>query len=124
MQDRIKQIRKHYGLSQEKFADALDLSASIVQSYELGRRIPSSSTIYKICDVFKINRNWLETGEGEMELVQDRDLQIAGYIGTLLNNPDGAFQKQIIKVMSEMTVDEWKLVESLMRKILDVNTDN
>lgn len=66
MYTRIRQIRKKEGLNQTDFAKAIGISQSGYQKIENAINNPSEQTIRAICSEFRINRRWLETGEGEM----------------------------------------------------------
>lgn len=68
--DRIKDIRMHAGengekLTLEKFGQRISLTNQAISAMESGKSRPSNSTIDLICREFNINRDWLETGEGE-----------------------------------------------------------
>ena len=62
MKDRIKQIRKEAGLTQEKFAERLGLKRQTIATYETGRSEPMDTIIFSICREFNINENWLRYG--------------------------------------------------------------
>lgn len=66
MIQRIIEIRKHYGLNQEKFAEKLNLSRSFINQIEVGKRNVSDRTIADICREFNVSETWLRTGDGEM----------------------------------------------------------
>lgn len=90
MKNRIRALRKALGLTQQKLADALGMKQNTIASYEIGRIVPSSSTITLICKEFNVNETWLRTGEGEMfvpesnetlgALIQERGLSNREYI--------------------------------------------
>lgn len=63
--ERIKQLRKALGMTQEKFADRIGLKRNSVALIELGRDT-SDQTIFAICREFRVNEEWLRTGAGEM----------------------------------------------------------
>ena len=63
--ERIKQLRKELGMTQEKFADRIGLKRNSVALIELGRET-SDQTIFAICREFRVNEEWLRTGAGEM----------------------------------------------------------
>ena len=62
--DRIKLIRK--GLTQKEFARKIGVSYGAIQNWEVYNQVPNGTALTKIRDVFKIDINWLLTGEGEM----------------------------------------------------------
>lgn len=66
MQNRIKAVRSYYKMTQTQFGSKLGVKGNTITSYETGTRIPSDSIIMSICREFGINREWLETGNGEM----------------------------------------------------------
>ena len=66
MNERIKKMRRELGFTQQRFADELGMKQNTIATYEMGRAIPSDSTIKFICYKFGINETWLRTGEGEM----------------------------------------------------------
>lgn len=53
--DRLRQLRRERGLTQERAAEACELSAKVYQFYELGvKKNPGLLTLEKICKGFKI----------------------------------------------------------------------
>lgn len=66
MNERIKKMRRELGFTQQKFADELGMKQNTIATYEMGRAIPSDSTVKFICYKFNVNETWLRTGEGEM----------------------------------------------------------
>ena len=63
--ERVKQLRKVIGLTQEKFADRIGLKRNSVAQIELGRET-SDQTIFAICREFRVSEEWLRNGAGEM----------------------------------------------------------
>lgn len=66
MQNRIKQIRSYYNMTQTQFGAKIGLKGNTITSYETGLRTPTDSAIISICREYNVNRQWLETGEGNM----------------------------------------------------------
>ena len=50
----IKNLRKNHGLTQEEFAEKIDISIQGLSNIERNRCQPTAETIDKICNVFKI----------------------------------------------------------------------
>lgn len=69
MKERIKQLRKALGMTQQKFADAIGVKQNTVAQYEIGRNKPIESVINLICKEYNVNEEWLRTGQGEMFIV-------------------------------------------------------
>lgn len=66
MNNRILRIRKNCKLTQDAFAEKLNVSKNFIWMLEKGERAPSDRTILDICKKFNINEEWLRTGQGEM----------------------------------------------------------
>lgn len=66
MQERIKQLRRYLGLSQEQFARKINKTPGLISLVETGRSGLSDESILEISSVFGVNAEWLRTGNGEM----------------------------------------------------------
>lgn len=117
MHDRIKKLRKALDLTQQKFADSLGIKQNTVASYEMGRIVPSDSTIRLICREFDVNEQWLRTGEGEMFIVLDRDDQIARWAGTVLRDESDTFKKRFVAALSKLEERDWVALEQFLLNI-------
>ena len=65
MKERIRQLRKYFGLNQAEFAAKLSVSDGAVSQWEQGK-IPHASRITLICQVFNVSKEWLMDGIGPM----------------------------------------------------------
>lgn len=66
MKDRLKALRKALNLKQREIAERLGVKVGVVGSWESGVHPISSTRIYQICNEYKVRREWLERGEGDM----------------------------------------------------------
>lgn len=67
MEDRIKQIMEYLNLSQQEFAQKLELSPASLSNIFNGRSKPTNNHVQAIHRAFpSINTNWLMFGEGDM----------------------------------------------------------
>ena len=64
--ERFKQLRDELGKSQTEFGAGIGVSRSVINNIERGVTEPSDVFLNHLCDVYNVNREWLETGEGEM----------------------------------------------------------
>lgn len=64
--ERLKKVRKETGLTQEEFAIAIGVTRSPIASAESGKSKLQPLAIRKICELYGINENWLQNGEGNM----------------------------------------------------------
>ncbi|MFP3041348.1 helix-turn-helix transcriptional regulator [Treponema primitia] len=64
--NRLLEIRKAKGLTQEEFANRIKISRSMIASIEEGRREVKDHLISLVCFTFAANKHWIKTGEGTM----------------------------------------------------------
>lgn len=115
--ERIKEVRQKLGKTQQAFADAIGLKRNTVANYEIGNVQPSDRTISDICREFGVRDEWLRTGEEPMFVEIPESEKIAAFLGDLMREEDGSFKKQLIEILSEMSPDEWELMERMARKL-------
>lgn len=79
--NRLNQLRKDKGLSQQAFAAMLDTSSGYISEIEQGKKMPGSEFLISLWRVFGVDLNWFLTGEekeaaGKNEIEYDRELLI------------------------------------------------
>lgn len=119
MNERIAEVRKATGLTQEEFAGRIGLSRNFVWMIEKGDRVPSDRTISDICREFAVNEEWLRTGEGQMFADITRQKKIAAFLGSLLQEEDDDFKLKVIEAFCGLTPEEWELLRRLAHKITE-----
>ena len=115
---RIKKLRKSLDLTQQKFADALGIKQTTVASYEIGRIVPSDSTIKLICREFDVNEDWLRTGEGNMFISQTEKEKITAFLADVFADEEKPYKKQLILALADLSDDGWKGIEELINAII------
>lgn len=63
--DNIRALRELKNMSRREFGEALYVSQDVINNLERNRVSPTELMIKCICDTFHVNREWLETGEGD-----------------------------------------------------------
>jgi len=63
---RLKQARETLGVTQTEIAKTLDIESNFLSNIERGQKEPSKKLLSVLITKYKINSNWLLTGEGEM----------------------------------------------------------
>lgn len=117
MNERIKQIRKILGLTQQKFADRLGIARGNIAAYEVGKNPPSDAVIALICREFNVNEHWLRTGEGEMFLSPDRRTEISRFMNQLLQEDDHSFKNRLVSVLADLNMEEWEFLERRLEQL-------
>ena len=119
MKERIKQLRKTLGLTQNEFGTKLGLAANTVTNYETGRRIPSNTVIFSICREFSVNEVWLRTGEGGKEnmflKLNIEDERFAHNISILSSTNDLTI-RHIINTLAECSEAEISVLKKFLCK--------
>lgn len=122
--ERIKEVRKNEKLTQQEFADRLNLKRNTVGSYEVNVVEPSDRTIKDICDKFGIREEWLRNGTGEM-LVQDtQSEQVAAFIGDVTRDDDDTFKKRFVEMLADLSPGDWELLERMAEKLTQKKEEN
>lgn len=62
--ERLRELRRDFGLSQEKLAQDLGIAVFTIQKWERGRFLPGVKALITIADRFGVSLNWLLLGEG------------------------------------------------------------
>ncbi len=99
MNERIKKLRKDLKLTQQEFADALNIKRGAVANYEIGRNAPIDAVVSLICKTFNVNEEWLRSGAGDMFLELPEEDEEAAYVSELLEDSDNDLYKLIKEIM-------------------------
>ena len=116
MNERIKELRKTLGLSQEAFAERLGLKGSAVSLVECGRRNVTTQNINAICREFGVNEEWLRTGSGDMFEEMSRAEKAAQIVGASLGSGDEFILNTFI-ALGQLSPNEWELIKKFVDKI-------
>jgi len=66
----LREVRADRNLTQIEFGEKISVSGEYVSQLETGKRTnPSENLIFKICEKFNVNRDWLIDGKGERDLL-------------------------------------------------------
>lgn len=124
MNERIKELRKVLGLSQDEFGRRLGLTRGAITNIELNKTEPKPLLIDLICREFNVNDTWLRTGEGEMFVPITRDEEIEDFIGRLLHDEPDSFRKRLVSVLAKLTEEEWAILEEKARWLVNGDPEN
>lgn len=119
MKDRFKELRETLSLTQQKFADRLDISRNFVAQIEMGNKVPSERTIKDICREFKVNYEWLTEGTGEMFIQNKRKSEIADFVGSVLNGEADSFKIRLVETLANLNESEWETLQKLANALTD-----
>ena len=95
---RIKEVRKHYKLSQTEFGERLGLTRPTIANIELDRINTSEAYMKLICQTFNVNPLWLESGTGEMLIETEQNLLDDVAIAYNLSNLELSIIKKFVSL--------------------------
>ena len=115
MNQRIKEVRRSLGLSQEEFGRRLGITKSAVSRIESSSNGASGQTVKSICREFSIDYAWLTTWQGEM--FAENDDQITKLIDTVLAG-ENEFARAIFRGFAQFSAEDWQQLHGLIKKFL------
>lgn len=116
MNERLKQLRKYFNLTQKEFANSLKLARTSVSSFENGKSKPSSRTLTYICEKYQINEDWIRTGKGDMLLTISIN-KLDNFISNLDPSDDDLLE--IYDMISKLDYKNRKLLKEISLKFLE-----
>ena len=120
MKDRIKLIRKAYGLNQAQFGARVGVKGNTIGNYELGLRNPSDAVIFSICREFNISEEWLRDGKGKMLIELSRDEEIAAWSSKITRTDfDNEFIPEFVHVLSKLDERDWETLEKIAKTLYE-----
>jgi len=117
MNERLKQLRKALGLTQQEFADKIGSKRNTIAKYETNTNVPSTAVLSLICRVFNVNEKWIKSGEGEMFLPIARDDEIAKLSTDLFKEEDDSFKTRLILTLAKLDENEWAVLEKIAKEL-------
>lgn len=124
MNERLIKLRKSLHITQQEFANRLNVSRSTIATYEVGKSNPSDAAVTLICREFNVNEEWLRNGTGEMFLPTNRYTEIARLTKQLLDEEEDSFKNRFISMLANLNVEEWELLERKLKQLYDENYHN
>ena len=119
MNERLKELRKILGLTQQEMADKFGVKRNTIATYESGKVDPSSRTIADICEKFDVREEWLRTGEEPMlvelppedEATKLASLLLKGYQG---NDEMYGLILDIIRTYASLSEKDQKILKDFI----------
>ena len=109
--ERIKRIRKHYGLTQKQFGEIIGISDVAVSKLESEINKPSAQTIRLMCGEFGVREPWLREGSGAMKVPETPTDAIERI--SIENDIAAA----IFRALAKTPAEEWKAFLELAVRI-------
>ena len=119
MGERIKELRKYLGLTQQEFADRIGIKRNSIANYEIGRNDPVESIVHLIVREFNVSEQWLRTGEGDMFVTRPPDEELAEIFGILLtdDSPESRIKRSVINSMLRAGPEFWDVIADIAESL-------
>ena len=104
VKDRVKTLRKTLKLSQGEFGKRIYVSQSLLAEIETGNRKIKDRTIQLIVSEYKVNKDWLLTGSGDIfsasppDLKKEQLLEMFNELDSMLQNYLLLQAKELLKI--------------------------
>lgn len=117
MNERIREIRKEAGLSQQEFAARLNVTQSAITAYERGTRTPRNAVVADICAKFDVREEWLRTGKEPMHPVRSGKQELQDMIVKAMRDADPGIQA-FLAVLLRSTPEEQRIIRKKAEELL------
>jgi transcriptional regulator with XRE-family HTH domain len=108
--ERIKAIRAKLNLSQREFAKGVFVSQSYFCDIEVNKRQISERIIHLISVIYKVNKEWLKTGKGEMFSASMTEVKLE-HLSGVFKELDELLQDYLIKQANELLIIQKKKIK-------------
>ena len=118
LSDRIAKCVKVSGLTQAAFAKRINISAAFISYLCSGKKTPRERTMLDICREFRVDEQWLKTGEGEMFPPENPDEEF-DRVCTQIQLSDDAFIKELLKIYWGLSDEHKRFVKDKIIELSD-----
>ena len=120
MNNRIREVREHFKLTQTEFGERLGVSRDVIGNIEYNRlKNPKQKEpiIKLICSTFGVNEIWLRSGEGEMFQAMTEDEELAAYLGDVMHDEPESFLRRLTMEMKNWAPEVWHMLEEICKRL-------
>lgn len=114
--DRIAIVLKESGKTKTAFGESLSVSQQYISKL-IRTGNPSALLIDDICEKYRIRKEWLTEGKGDMKAPIDRNDEIARLGADLFKSESGSFKERLLFALAALDESEWQVLEDIANKI-------
>ena len=126
MNNRIREVREHFKLTQTEFGERLGVSRDVIGNIEYNRlKNPKQKEpiIKLICSTFGVNEIWLRSGEGEMFQAMTEDEELDAYLGDVMHDETASFRSRLTIEMKNWMPEVWQMLEEICKRLATEKPD-
>ena len=112
-----EQFYEDINLTQDEFGRQLGVTRGVITNIEFNKTSPKPLLVDLICKVFCVNKEWVETGAGEIFVKRSPDEEL-DTIFTEIGASDDRVIKAIIKAYWKLPNEEKDIVRRLIDEIV------
>lgn len=120
MKDRLKDLRRELGYTQQEFAEKIGIKRNTFAQYENGRNEPIDAVIKLICDTFHVSEKWLRTGEGEMFIHVSRDDELLNLIEKSMTEESGEIKRRFATAIMKLNSEQIQACTDWIKNTFDL----
>lgn len=110
MDERLKQLRKELGLTQQEFSDKIGIKRNTFAQYENGRNEPIDAVVRLICSTYNVNEEWLRTGAGTMFVSKNTNMRVQAWIEKVLAGRPEDIRYRAVSLLADMPEEWWDIL--------------
>lgn len=118
LSSRIRLVFDSVGMTKSEIARSLNVTPAYISKLtNKDDAIPSSRFISDICREFRVNEEWLRTGEGTMFLSESRSDLIASFMADVMGSAPDDIRQVIVSGLAKLDVEDWENIRDILKKI-------
>ena len=116
MNERVKELRKYLGLTQDEFGEKLGIKKSAVSKIEKSENGVTDQMFKSICREFNVNEEWLRDGVGEMFVKRDKLQIISEFAADMIKEPE-SFKTRLFESLAKLDEKDWIAIGQIFDKL-------
>jgi transcriptional regulator with XRE-family HTH domain len=112
--ERVKEVRKHFDLTLEKFGEKLGVTKQTISRIENGVNALTDQMAKSICREFNVDYIWLTTGGGNM-FTEDDDQEFYARIDQLMDG-ESESRRNLFKSMLYASDEELDAIQHMLER--------
>lgn len=111
--EKLKEVRKQAGLSQEQFAEKMNISRSAIAKWETNKGIPDIDNLKAISQLFNVSIDYLlDNGQNVEKFIMQEPIDLSKYQGTKKQKKDKIIREKFPDAEIMTLLGQLKLTKS------------
>lgn len=118
--ERLKKLRKHFGLTLEQFGNRLGVQKNTISRLEREVNGLTDQMATAICREYGVSKEWLRDGDGEMFVPVTRNEKIARFAGELMKDETPDFRRQLVEILADLNDEQWDALADFAERLANI----